>query len=174
MNIQKYVLRFGAAGITFVMGLSVYGGYRFVTSHFPKWPPPAAGLSVNRAAYTRELNLSSEYYLFDETLVEGFQDFNYLELETRVYDPDKYWKPVPPRGFVHIRLDLPFSSVSVSPGLITFETETVHGISYTFTGRTVQTGDDLGGADKIRGTLKKLVNDNVVASMDVVFYPRGR
>ncbi|CAN5374445.1 hypothetical protein BH20ACI2_BH20ACI2_13880 [soil metagenome] len=179
MLVQRYVLLFAAATVTFLIGWSVFTGYRYVGSLF--FPasielPSAASTILAAGAFstaefsdvapdvTEELNLTGEYYIFEETLPKGFHDFDYLEISTHEYVPDDeavQWIPVPPKGSLQTKRNHKFTSVSVSPDFVTFETESKMGMHYRFIGK-YHPYENEEVSNTIRGTLTKLQNGRVI------------
>ncbi len=187
MRIQKYVLQFTAATVTFLIGWSAYTGYSYVGSLlFPasaETPAAASTAFADNALMTAEftgesldetpeLIISGEYYIFDETLPKGFHDFDYIEIVTHEYITTDLWVPIPPKGSLQTKRNYRFAAVSVSPDFVTFETESIKGVQYRFTGKYHPYQDEKEG-DTISGRLMKLGNGKIIAEMDVTLSPGG-
>ncbi len=192
MRVQKYVLLFTAATVTFLIGWSAYTGYRYVGSLLFPVPVeiPAAASTVltadafstvefaaDRVDENEELNLTGDYYIFEETLPRGFHDFDYIEISTHEYvenDKTDQWIPVavPPRGSLQTKRNYKFTSVSISPDFVTFETESIRGVQYRFMGKYQPYQDEKVG-DALSGTLEKLENGKRTAEMVVTLSPGG-
>lgn len=177
MHIQKYLLRFTVIVVTFFIGCSAYTGYRFCTQlllpadHGRKII--AASNAVKPASMVRDDwhdSLNTYYCIFDATLTNGFQDFDYLTIRTVSTDG----RPIPPVGSVKAKRIYNFKTVTISTSGLMFETETIRRTSFSFSGKfdpasaPAEIGDT---ATTIRGYLMKLENSREVARMNVTFFP---
>ena len=178
MNAGKYIFRFVVAMTAFFIGYSAYAGVRYVLSYFEpaklKCNASVVPLAVPLTDTTEpeieiEYTLSGDYYLFDEALNKGFPDLDLINIETE--DEDGY--TIPPRGLVRTKRDHKFISVSITDDLVSFETETVRGISYRFNGKFEPPIDDYDLGPVLRGSLIKLEKGKVVATLNSTFYPAG-
>jgi len=106
---------------------------------------------------------------------ETFADFKYFELETREYhdgNGNYLERLIPPRGVVHTNREFRIGQIAVAGHLIAFQTATVKGVSYRFTGR-FEEGDYCeltGTTSALKGNLLKIKDGKVVAEMHAQFY----
>jgi hypothetical protein len=113
---------------------------------------------------------TGEYYLAEEKLPKGFRDLEYLELTTHVYveNSETPWQPVPAKGMLKMGRSYDLMRLSITRSFLTFETETIKGVSYRFSGTVAIPGDDV---DEVRfkGKLMKLKNGRTTDTIDAEF-----
>lgn len=118
------------------------------------------------------------YYLDSEKVPKAFSDIDHVYLETReVYDENGEYvdRPIVPKGYVFIDSEFTFLRLAVSDSGFSFQTKTINGVSYRFTGqfRGSASGDycetDEDQAD-LEGKLIKIVDGKWAAEMNAQFY----
>ncbi len=187
MNTKKYVFRFAAGAAAFFIGHSafvignyVYAGAKYLVSDktpsIPARSQPEVGPSFAENPTLVPLSvfdngdIAGEYYLFDEALIKGFGNLDFIEVITT----DDNGAPIPIRGAVHTKREHKFTSVTLTHYRLTFETEAIRGVSYRFTGEV-----DLPHSNKeeigtiVRGKFTRLEKGKVVGSMYTSFYRGG-
>lgn len=118
------------------------------------------------------------YYLDSEKVPKAFSDIDHIYLETReVYDENGEFvdRPIVPKGFVFTDSEFTFSRIAVSNSEFSFQTKTINGVSYRFTGRfrSLLLGDycetDEDQPD-LEGKLIKIKDGKWAAEMNAQFY----
>lgn len=118
------------------------------------------------------------YYLDSEKVPKAFSDIDHIYLETReVYDENGEFvdRPIVPTGSVFTGSDFKFARIAVSNPEISFQTTTINGVSYRFTGRfrSLSLGDycetDEDQPD-LEGKLIKIKDGKWAAEMKAQFY----
>lgn len=141
--------------------------------------PIVVGLEQTEADQNNEgVDFSGEYYLQSEGVPKPFDDLNYLELVTHEYDEvnDGYVaRAIAPKGSVRIKTPLKFSRIAIGGREISFQTETVDGVSYKFTGhfpdyRAANYCEIDAPQPDLKGKLIKIKDGKWVAEMDANFY----
>lgn len=120
------------------------------------------------------------YEIRQETLSGSFAGFESFDLATREYSNENgsYWnKPIIPRGTVFAGKEFPLQKIAVSGREISFETETVGGVSYKFIGHfpvaALPACENCEYPPDLKGTLTKTKAGKVVESGEVEFYVSG-
>lgn len=113
-------------------------------------------------------------------LSEEFSDFNYFSIgafnwenatEENNYQPTA----IIPTGFLLTSKEFKFEKISIGNRLVSFETETKNGISYSFTGE-YPNNENLTPEDEwieLKGTLTKFKNGKKLADQKMTFYVPG-
>lgn len=128
------------------------------------------------AAY--EFYPDGDYYPLDE-LPKVFNNIDFLEIAANDwsdYDGSENYQPKPivPKGALHTEIEYKFAKISINNRLISFETEKVKGINYTFVGEYPKDGKF--GNDEwvdLQGILKKFKNGKEVAKSKIGFVVAG-
>lgn len=119
----------------------------------------------------------SGVYVFDtESMPKAFRGLGYMELN--LYDFEKTGEdgepgvPIPPKGYLFAGAEFKFKRIAVAGKQISFQTETVNGVSYRFTGEYLaldycETG---GATPDVSGELIKIVNGRWAAAMKAKLY----
>lgn len=119
----------------------------------------------------------SGVYAFDtESLPKAFRGLGYMEVN--LYDFEKigedgeYGVRIPPKGYLLAETEFKFKRIAVAGKHISFQTETVNGVSYRFTGEYLaldycETG---GATPDVSGELIKIVNGRWAAAMKAKLY----
>ena len=123
-----------------------------------------------------EFDPTGEYYLDEEKVPKVFSDISYLEIQTREYDTDAkgnyVTSPIAPKGSIQTKKMLKFTRIAIGGKEIAFQTDTVGGVSYKFTGRF--RSDDYCEADgdkpDLKGRLIKIKDGKWAAEMKAEFY----
>jgi hypothetical protein len=120
------------------------------------------------------------YSLNIEKAPKAFADIEFLEIVTREYteeDGGAYTnRPVVPSGRLQTKKDFSFTKIAIGNREISFETESVDGISYQFVGHfPISRAEviDCEGCEyppDLTGILKKVKNGKVVAEITAKFY----
>lgn len=204
MNMITYLGRLAVASVAFSLGISSHYSLESIKRHLrnvvagqsapmvptvesPQLPilnviKDVDGAETAGADYGSEFNLSGIYYMSGEILPKGFEDFQYLDIETHKYDPMadlkktvNPWEPIPPRGTFQTKRVFKLRTISISPVHISFETEKKSGISYRFVGQLGGSSEASEGhiSPDIFGKLLKLKNGNVIATIEAEFYVGG-
>ncbi|MCC6328482.1 MAG: hypothetical protein IT174_08195 [Acidobacteria bacterium] len=119
----------------------------------------------------------SGVYAFDtESLPKAFRGLGYMEVN--LYDVEKIGEDgepgvrIPPKGYLLAETEFKFKRIAVAGKHISFQTETVNGVSYRFTGEYLaldycETG---GATPDVSGELIKIVNGRWAAAMKAKLY----
>ena len=115
------------------------------------------------------------YYYIIGDAPKGFKDFDSLTIETTDYNlatPENDYKyiNIPPKGYVFTTKEFNFKRISVSEKRISFETETIKGISYKFVGEFTEEEVELGEYTEyalIKGTLTKMRDGKKITAAEV-------
>lgn len=87
----------------------------------------------------QEFDAAGGFYLGKESLPKAFRDIDHLEIITHDYEKIKEdgspGVPIPPKGWIQTKTAFNFSRIAISGREIAFQTETVNGVSYRFTGQ---------------------------------------
>ena len=121
---------------------------------------------------------SDWYYLESEKVPKAFSDIDHVYLQTReTYEENGQFvdRPIVPKGFVLASNEFTFARIAVSNRELSFQTKTINGISYRFTGRfrSSALGDycdtDVDQPD-LEGKLIKIKDGKWAAEMNAQFY----
>lgn len=138
-------------------------------------------ISINEDEH--DFNRSGDYYLYadDEILPKAFADIEYLSIETHEYNENAgedgpFWIPLVPKGSIQTTKAFKFERIAVGNRQFSFQTATVDGISYKFTGSFPDTrdgSDSHSGGPDITGRLIKIRDNKWAAEMQAKFYAGG-
>lgn len=178
MIARKYIFRIVVGVMAFLIGHTAYAGVQYFLSNggscldqtnegeIACTSAPDPYLSIRHT----DIPVDGDYYLFDEPLIDGFPHFDHLEIQSI----DEYGANIPLKGAVYEKREHRFVSVSLTGDSLEFETATVDGVSFRFSGTFVPADlEDAESSNIIRGIFMKLVKGNIVGSMYVSFYPGG-
>ncbi len=114
---------------------------------------------------------TGEYHLGEDKLPKAFRDFEYLELTTHVYDENSetYPRPVPAKGLLKTGRTYNLRTIAITRSFLTFETETIKGVRYRFSG-TVSKPTDMDDEARFKGKLMKLKNGRTTDTIDAEFF----
>lgn len=199
MRLRKIALGMLAAVATFTFAICVYTSVRAAASLVsrltarsaaadlvtPKGETPAAPVLVepvflgpstdaeiapDKQNY-EEYDWTGYYYSNSETLPKAFSDISYIELETREYSEDGNNKAIPPDGTIRTNTILEFTHIAIGGKEIAFQTATVDGVSYKFTGRFLSQGSCDRSDDRpvLKGRLIKIKGSKWAAEMEAEF-----
>lgn len=116
------------------------------------------------------------FYLDAEKVPKEFRDIESLEIVTHDYERMRedgtYGVPIPPKGWIMTKKQLDFDRIAIIGKEISFQTETVDGISYRFTGQYhhVEYCETEGDQPDLIGRLIKIKDGKWAASMKAEFY----
>jgi hypothetical protein len=124
---------------------------------------------------------TGDYSLNIESVPAEFADIEFLSITTREYTEEngKYTnRPVVPSGSFRANKEFTFRRIATGNREISFETESVDGISYQFVGHFPISAEviDCEGCEypsDLTGTLKKVKSGKVVAELNATFYVAG-
>jgi hypothetical protein len=110
-------------------------------------------------------DLTGDYYsdiADDDHLGKPFTDFDHFEIETAVFDDGKgnyVVKPIAPRGNFYTKNKFKLERIAIGGSEIEFQTATVNGISYRFSGHIDNFPKSVdGGVPRLQGKLVMLKN----------------
>ncbi|MCY7374798.1 MAG: hypothetical protein LH472_02350 [Pyrinomonadaceae bacterium] len=103
--------------------------------------PDCSNADVKKDDEAAKFDAEGFYYIADKTPkgFENFEHFNITNKNYRTENEDEYGKPIAPGGFVLTKKEFKFTKISIGGEQIQFETERLKGISYSFTGRFIET-----------------------------------
>jgi hypothetical protein len=116
-------------------------------------------------------------YGFDsESLPKTFGDLSHVEIA--LYDFEKTDEdgnsglPIPPKGFLQAGKEFRFKRIALAGKQIAFQTETLNGVSYRFTGKYLALDycETDGSTPDVSGELIKIVNGKWAAAIKAVMY----
>lgn len=200
MTIFNVGVRVAAFGLALLLGTTVVAASRFVFNTIANVLRPAA--ISKPAAFTVEpepfsvldeidfpsdkvsetdFNPDGSYSLDIEKVPKAFSDVEFLHIMTREYeDVERNYtnRPVVPFGSLDAKKVFRFEKIAIGNREISFETESVDGISYQFVGHFPISAEVINceGCEyppDLTGILKKVKNGNVVAKLTAKFYIAG-
>jgi hypothetical protein len=161
MKTKIYLFRIVAGVLAFLFSLGIYTVWEsFQTTVAPTPPPamseydsvklretypmmpsetkaePAMPETKNDEAETK-FDAEGYYYIVGD-LPKGFEDFDTFNVRNKNYeseDESEYGKLIAPQGSVDTGKEFDFSKISIGNDQIQFETVSVKGISYSFSGK---------------------------------------
>ncbi len=170
MKIKTYLFRLfiGLTAFFFSIGVFAFGRYLFTAAppaavaappvymgqselskyhDFMKAEPiveePTAEEKAAEKEAAAKFDAEGSYY-FNSDAPKGFEDFENFTVNNKDYsseDEEEYGKLIAPQGFVQAKNEFNFKRISIGDAQIQFETESVKGITYTFTGHFIETGN---------------------------------
>jgi hypothetical protein len=140
-------------------------------------------LGLTALAASAKVDLFGYYYLPEEEVPHGFREIDHLHLSTIAMRGERMVE-VPLHGWIRTKAvgrmgaaDYALVSLSLKGRDLTFETRTVKGVSYRFSGAFARLGDfpneQPAGEVMLRGRLTKLQGGKVVAESAVGFLYTG-
>ena len=203
MKIKIHLFRLTVAAVAFLFSTGCYTAWRYFQSSVStpekefaqadlsnisenyspvvkpviKLPNPTVPESASEAnTDTPEFDAEGYYYIAGENS-KGFKDFETFSVMNKDYesdDPAEYGKVIAPKGSVQTDKEFRFSRISIGNGQIQFETESIRGISYSFTGRFIETRNfihlEAGEVEKVlEGRLIKKRKGKTIVERDVKF-----
>ena len=196
MRLTKLALCVATATLTAVMGVAFTVAVRAVTSssaiegpvagtvdtppipESPVAPGVVVGLSPDDAENESAeitFNPTGDYYTDPKKIAKPFADVSHIEIQTRIdTDEEGYYidLAIPPTGSINTTAKLKFTRIAIANREIAFQTATVNGISYRFTGRFFSEPycEIYGDKSDLRGKLIKIKNGKWAAETDAEFY----
>jgi hypothetical protein len=179
MKTKVYFLRLIIALLTLFAGLGVYWVFEYLNSPNEErdlcLTPSETVQTVYFAPKDKELEakviepqvkeIPNEFDPDGEFFQEGkltseFKDFKHFVVTTQDWtnaseENDYQSKPIIPKGFIQTRKKHKFVKISVANWLISFETEKINGISYSFVGQYVKNPTEKENWTDLKGTLIK-------------------
>ena len=131
--------------------------------------------------FSDDFDPSGNYSLDIENVPKAFADIEYLDITTREYINENGThinRPIVPAGMIMTKKSLTFTKLALGNHEISFETESVGGISYQFVGQfhnpteTINCESCEYPAD-LKGNLRKIKNGQVIAELEAKFYING-
>ncbi len=126
---------------------------------------------------------TGDYYLSveDGEVPKSFADIEILSIETHEYNQNAaeggpFWIPLVPKGHIQAKETFKFERVAIGGKHITFQTATIDGISYKFTGSFPDPhphSDSHHGQPDIKGRLIKIKDKKWAAEIEAEFYVGG-
>lgn len=137
--------------------------------------PSTEEKTVGEPSLVAEFDPAGSYYLDEETLPKAFADIDHLEIDTHNYtDPDgnPIYSLIPPTGSILTKKVLKFDRIAVGGKEIAFQTATVDGVSYRFTGRFLNQAycETDGDTPDLKGRLIKIKGNKWAAEMQAEFF----
>ena len=198
-RVVLYVL---AGVFTMCFGIAAVAGFTFAASFLPSFPEqesatveapsmPALHTAELLPAFVETTNVetlpdavqefdpSGYYYVDTNELPRTFADLADLEIEAREYyqvGEDWHSRPIVPKGSLNARYYHTLPRLSVIGREIAFQTSTLNGVSYRFTGRFVddsEYNDHIGESPALVGRLIKIKDGKWEAETEVKFYIGG-
>lgn len=192
MKTKVYFFRLLIAVSTFVLGLGSYLAINYFQTETIEDEPHCSAqnnqpvepisqilvtkneITENNKEIENEFIPDGDYYLIGE-LSKDFKDFDYLEITANEYESEKdgtsYWKPIPPKGFIFTKTKFNFSRIQINNRQISFETNRIKGVSYTFIGTYPKNVSLNDGEDfvAIQGRLTKYKDGKKITEIEVNF-----
>jgi hypothetical protein len=167
MKTKFYLFRIVAGSLAFLFSLGIYTVWQsFQTTAAPTPPPAMAETDLKKLSETYPMlllpseitvataiteNVEDEaespfdaegYYYIAGELPKGFKDFESFNVRNKNYeseDESEYGKLIAPQGSVDTGKEFNFRKISIGNDQIQFETESVKGIIYSFSGYFTKT-----------------------------------
>lgn len=130
-------------------------------------------------APVEEFYAEGSFYLETETIPKEFSDIDFLEIITHDYEKTRgdgtSGLPIPPKGGISTKKRLDFVRIAINGRELAFQTETVNGVSYRFTGKYPKYEHTETSAETpdLVGQLIKIRDGKWAASMKAKFYMSG-
>lgn len=123
----------------------------------------------------------SGVYDLDRENRAGYTDIEWIEISAREYSDESgvfTSRQIVPTGTLHAKKEFAFSRITIGNRELTFQTETIDGVRYEFTGTFALSNESITceGCEippDLRGQLKKFKNGKLVTEMDAKFYVSG-
>lgn len=140
----------------------------------PVMESPAIDSESTASEPVDETDWTGNYELYSETLPKAFSDVESLEIETHEYDQDTNdsWtsKRIVPKGSMQAKQSHWLNRIAIGGDNLAFQTATVDGVSYKFTGRFIARDSCGGGTPNLKGRLIKIKDNKWAAEMQAEFY----
>ncbi|MEO8649205.1 MAG: hypothetical protein ABI539_08580 [Acidobacteriota bacterium] len=141
----------------------------------------AVDRTVDTSGETYAFDPSGEYSLDTDTVPRAFADIEYLTITAREYREENGTyvnRPIVPVGTLKSKRDLQLTKIAIADREISFETDSVDGISYQFVGQFPISSEIINCETcefpgDLNGYLIKLKNGKVIAQFDANFYSDG-
>lgn len=168
MKAKIYLFRFAVAFTAFVCGVGFFGVGRYfqavISTKAEKIESAAAAPIVVEQAempVIEKTDVAADVVVADSeekvkyefevggfysiigVVPKGFEDFEEISITITDYEnaseeTDYKGIPIPPEGYVQAKKEFKFSRISLSNKLMAFETQTVKGINYQFSGKFIE------------------------------------
>jgi hypothetical protein len=191
MKTKHYFFRLIIALIALVIGLGVYRIVERYQQSFeveerclnqpqnvipiaPK-EQPAETASIQEDLQDSAFYPDGEYFPTEEDLVDGFRNLEELTIEANDWiNTTEDIPPIPvlPKGSLKTDKSYNFVKISINNRMISFETEKINGIKFTFIGN-FSDPSDFEGNPPLEGILTKYKNGKLVVQKSVGFYADG-
>jgi hypothetical protein len=191
MKTKTYFFRLIIALIALVIGLGVYRIVERFQQSFdehdaclnqpqnviqvaPK-EQPVETAPIQEDLQDSEFYPDGEYYPSEEDLVDGFRNLEELTIEANDWTEatdDIPPKQISPKGMLKAGNEFNFTKISINNRLISFETEKINGIKFTFVGNFLDPSD-FEGNPPLSGILTKYKDGKIVAKREFGFYADG-
>lgn len=125
---------------------------------------------------SNEFYAHGSFYIDQENLPREFRDFEHIEIQThdmaQLREDDTYGVRIPPKGWVSAKVQFAFSRIAINAKDISFQTETVDGVSYRFVGQYhhVDYCETDGSTPDLIGRLIKIKDGKWAAEMKAELY----
>lgn len=123
-----------------------------------------------------EFDASGSYAIDVEKVLKAFADIDRLLIETNDYTSDANGEvtvtKIAPRGSLFTNKELRFERISIGNNKLVFQTATVNGVSYKFSGSFLTEAycETDGDTPDLKGRLIKIKNNKWAAEMEAEFY----
>ena len=167
MKTKIYLFRLTIGLTAFFMSIGIFAvGRYFLTAAPPTELPPPPTVSVEppaaannyhdftsaepfvgmpddseKEAAAAKFDAEGSYY-FNGDAPKGFEDFENFTISNKDYaaaNEDDYGKLIAPEGIVQTKKEYKLARISIGDAQIQFETESLKGITYSFTGHFTET-----------------------------------
>lgn len=138
--------------------------------------PSSEDVAVSEETPAEEFDPAGSYYLDQETVPKAFADIDHLKIETHLYSFDSNENPtvtlIAPKGSILTNKERKLDRIAIGGKEIAFQTATVDGVSYKFTGRflTLAYCETDGDTPDLKGRLIKIKDNKWAAEMEAEFY----
>lgn len=191
MKTKHYFFRLIIALIALVIGLGVYRLVEHYQQSFeeqetclnlPQNVMPIAAKEeqvetnpIQKERQPDEFYPDGEYFPDEEDLVDGFRNLEELTVEANDWTnatEDVPPIPVLPKGSLKTDKFYNFVKISINNRLLSFETEKINGIKFTFIGN-FSGPSDFEGNPPLEGILTKYKNGKLIVQKSIGFYTDG-
>jgi hypothetical protein len=188
MKVKKYLFRLVVGLLALALGLGVYWIFEYLqryneeidlclvpseriqlADYSPIFEKQESLVNPKVEETPNEFYPDGEFYQEDK-LTGEFKDFIHFEVTTEDWTNateknDYQPKPIIPKGLLQARKKYKFVKISAANWMLSFETEKIDGINYSFTGNYLKNSTEKENWIDLKGTLIKYKHGKKIAQM---------
>ena len=128
---------------------------------------PCPSAAANAPMLAPEVGVFDGYFMLHDHVPRGFKGFEAFELNTVKFTPSGQTVPIKPYGVVHAGRKFKMARINIEGDSLSFETISLGGATYQFSGKLLRTTDPNGPV--LSGRLTRTVNGKKAAEAEVAF-----